>query len=120
MSQQLMDTRLPEKAVAQAQYTQKKAIPLSESETWDRGFPLMAKNDPSSLVQMPRQEERSWPPLPLWSLQRAQPLVPGSLGATQRGAGREAYGRPSKLCLSIKAAFHLLFFFSLALTPIQS
>lgn len=59
MSQQLMDTRLPEKAVAQAQYTQKQAIPLSKSETWDRGFPLMARNDPSSLVQTPRQEERS-------------------------------------------------------------
>lgn len=38
VSQQLMDTRLPEKAVAQAQYTQKTAIPLSNSETWDRGF----------------------------------------------------------------------------------
>lgn len=59
VSQQLMGTRLPEKAVAQAQYTQKKAIPLSESETWDRGFPLMAGNEPGSLVQMPRQKESS-------------------------------------------------------------
>jgi len=106
-----MDTRLPEKAVAQAQYTQKKAIPLRKSETRDRGFPLMARNDPRSLVKTPRQEERSWPPLPLWSLQRALTSVPCSLGATQRGAGREAYGRPSKLCLSIKITSHLHFFF---------
>lgn len=106
-----MDTRLPEKAVAQTQYTQKKAIPLSKTETWDRGFPLMARNDPSSLVQMTRQEERSRPVLPLWSLQRAQPSVPRSLGAAQRDAGREARGRPSKLYLSIKKTFHLHLFF---------
>lgn len=86
--------------MAQAQYTQKKAITLNESETWDRGFPIMARKDPSSVVQ--REEEWNWPPLPLWSLQRAQPFLPRSIRATQRGAGREARGRPSKLCFGIK------------------
>lgn len=43
-----MDTRLPEKAAAQAQYTQKKAICLRKSETCDRGFSLMARNDLST------------------------------------------------------------------------
>lgn len=68
-----MDTRLPEKAVAQAQYTQKTALPLSNSETWDRGFPLMTRNDPSFLIQTPRQKERRLASATSLVLEKTQP-----------------------------------------------
>lgn len=109
MSQQLMDTRLTEKAVAQAQCTQKKAIPLSNSETWDRGFPLMTGNDPSFLVQMPRQKERRLASATSGVLEKAQPSATFLRGISGRCWERGLW-RAKQLCLNTKKAFNLHFF----------
>lgn len=110
MSQQLMDTRLPEKAVAQAQCTQKKAIPLSNSETWDGGFPLMTRNDPSFLVQTPRQKERRLATAASLVLEKAQPSATFLRGISERSWERGLW-QAKQLRLSTKKAFILHFFF---------